>query len=229
MTTSRTVTILTANFGRGAPADRFEANLDRVLDETPGQHRFFQFQEIDEANPGVHELRMIKQKLKGTHKLVGSKTRVPIAVPNTFTVLGRSVVVAAEGVDNLSPRRHVVQANVCPDGLKNCRVVATNTHFPRDDEKLLAARRSSDETLKLRVAKPGRRTKPLSVWLTGDLNSQHYEKLAPNEQRLVTARLDYIRAYPAGGVKMKTLKTGSIDLTIDGHNAHWAKVLITWP
>ena len=229
MTTSRTVTILTANFGRGVPASEFEANLDRVIEKTPGVHRFFQFQEIDEANPGVEELRLIKKKFRGTHKLVGTKTHVPIAVPKTFDVLGRSVVVAAEGVDNLSPRRHVVQANVCVKGKRDCRAVATNTHFPRDAKALLEARRDSDAMLRTRLAKPGRRTNPISVWLTGDLNSQNYDKLAPNEKRLVTARLDYIRAYPAGGVTMKLVKTGSIDLTIDGHNAHWAKVLITWP
>lgn len=229
MTTSRTVTILTANFGRGVPASKFEANLDRVIEKTPGVHRFFQFQEIDEANPGVQELRMIKQKLKGTHKLVGSKTHVPIAVPKTFEVLGRSVTVAAEGVDRLSPRRHVVQANVCPVGHKDCKVVATNTHFPRDAQELEDARKESDAVLRTRVGKPGKRTKPNPVWLTADLNSQRYDKLAPNEKRLVTARLDYIRAYPAGGVTMQLVKTGSIDLTIDGHNAHWAKVLITWP
>jgi hypothetical protein len=31
------------------------------------------------------------------------------------------------------------------------------------------------------------------------------------------------------GVRMKLLSAGTVDLTIDGHNAHWARVEVAWP
>ena len=228
MTTSRTVTILTGNLGRGVSSNRFEENLDLVIKKTPGAHRFFQFQEIDEADE-PEEFKMIKAKLGDTHTFVGGKTNVPIAVPRSFKVFSRSATVASEGVDGLSPRRHVVQAVVHPDDHPDCKIVATNTHFARDASSLARPRREADIVLRQRLKSARERKTPLAAWLTADLNSRNYKKLGPDEMRLVTARLDYIRAYPAGDVKMKLLKTGAIDLSIDGHNAHWARVLVTWP
>ena len=223
MSVTRTVTVLGGNFGRGVSADRFEENLDRVIKETPGSHRFFQFQEINEANPGVDELKMIKAKLGKTHRFVGTKTHVPIAIPRSFKVDRRIVNVASEGVDRLSPRRHVVQAIVHPDGHPTAKVVPTNTHFARDAKALRKVRGDADAMLRKRL------DIDLSAWLTADLNSQFYSTLGKDELKLISARLDYLRAYPRAGVRMQCMRTGTINLTIDGHNAHWARIKITWP
>lgn len=222
MTTTKTVTIVTANLGRGVPPSRFEENLDRLIKQTPGVHRFFQFQEIDEADD-AEEMKMIRAKLHETHHFVGVKTHVPIAIPRTFKVDRRIINVASEGVDHLSPRRHVVQAVVHPKGHPTAKIVPTNTHFARDADALDKVRADADRVLRKRL------DIALPAWMTGDLNSQFYKKLNEDELKLVEVRLDYIRGYPRAGVRMQCLKAGHIDLTIDGHNAHWARVKITWP
>ena len=226
--TTRTITISTSNLGRGASVDKFEENLDRLIKQTPGTHRFFGFQEIDEADT-PEEMKILKAKLGETHTFAGLQTHVPIAIPRTFKVKHRAVTVASEGVDGLSPRRHVVEAVVHPDGKPSCKIAATNTHFARDATPLARVRSEADVVLRQRLANLRHKDVPVAAWLTADLNSRRYKKLAGNEEELVTARLDYIRAYPTNDVTMKLLKTGTVDLTIDGHNAHWARVLVTWP
>lgn len=220
----RTVVIATGNFGRGVTWDEFTSNVDKFIKETPGTHRFFNWQEIGEADfRGKRELEYIKQKLSKTHRFAGLQTHVPIAIPRTFRVQSRAVTVATEGVDHLSPRRHVVQAYVSPLGHPDQLVHSSNTHFPRDAPPLAHARMQADEVLRDRLSGdcPG--------WLTADINSQRYATLGKNELRFVDARLDLIRAYERGGVTFELLNKGSVDLSIDGHNAHWARVKITWP
>lgn len=222
MKLSRNVTIVTANLGRGASIDEFKENVRRLKEEVPGKNRFFGFQEIDEADT-PSELKILREVFGETHQFAGTKTHVPIAIPRTFTVSKRESTVASEGVDGLSPRRHVVQATVHPDGHPSRKIIATNTHFARDTRKLLQARSRASVVLQqqLRTEHPS--------WLTADLNSQGYRPLAFDEKRFVTARLDYIRGYERADVKLRLLNVGSVNLTIDGHNAHWARVQITWP
>ncbi len=221
MTVTRTVVVATGNLGRNVTINEFERNLDRMIARVPGKNRFFQFQEIDEADT-PEEMRMIRAKLGDTHRFAGVKTHVPIAVPKTFKVSSRLNRVASEGVAGLSPTRHVVQAVVWPDGHPDCKVIANNTHLARSAPRLYQARIDHDQVLREALAVP------TASWLTGDLNSTDYPQLSRNEQEWVEARLDYIRGYERAGVKFELLQTGSINLTIDGHNAHWAKVQITW-
>lgn len=221
---TRTVVISTANAGRGVTWEKFKQNIDKIIAETPGTHRFFNWQEIGEADfDGKRELEYIQDKLTKTHRFAGLQTHVPIAIPRTFRVKNRSVVVASEGVDHLSPRRHVVRAVVSPVDHPQALVHSTNTHFARDAPPLALARAQADEVLRERL------TIDVAGWLTADLNSSLYSKLGKNEMRLVNARLDVIRAYERDGVTFELLKTGSINMSIDGHNAHWARVKITWP
>lgn len=228
--TNRTITIVTANLGRGVGTKEYLANVDRLERQVPGHHRFYGFQEIDEAD-APEERRLLRARLRDTHRFVGLETAVPIAVPRSWTVQRRVITRASDGIAGISPHRHVVQAVVHPDGLPECKAVAENTHFARDVEVAAKARADADEVLRARIHHwQVRRDWP--SWLTADLNSANYPKLAPHgERRLVSARLDVIRAYlPAedDGVRLVLLDTGTVDLTIDGHNAHWAKVRLEW-
>ena len=221
MKLTRTVTIVTANLGRGVPTREFKANVDRIKNQTPGRHRFFGFQEIDEADV-PEELDYLRKIFGNTHRFVGVNTRVPILVPHSFKISRRIITPASDGVKGLSPQRHVVQALVHPEEHRAAKLLATNTHFGRNIAPLAASRESAEHVLRARL-----RTKHAG-WMTGDLNSSHYPRLAPREIRFVSKRLDYIRGYERKGVSMKLLDSGTINLTIDGHDAHWARVRITW-
>ena len=51
-----------------------------------------------------------------------------------------------------------------------------------------------------------------------------------DEQTLAHHGLDWIKCVQApGGTQLKVTETGSIDLTIDGHDAQWARVELYRP
>lgn len=224
--TTRTITVVTSNLGRGVSLDEFKENVDRIEAKVPGQHRFFGFQEVDEADLPA-EMAYLRHKFRKTHRFVGSKTAVPIAIPRTFTVARRQITFASSGVAEFSPHRQLVQAVVYPNGHPDAKSVAANIHLGRNVAELFEARRDATAVVKKRLEHW--QSKNLAAWLTADLNAVKFKKLNDNEQRLVTARLDYIRAYPAGGVKFEVKDKGTVDLTIDGHDCQWVKVKLTWP
>jgi hypothetical protein len=219
----RDVTIVTANLGRKASISEFEDNVMRIKRATPKRGTFIGWQEIDEDDD-PRELRYIKEAFGLTHRMVGTKTHVPISVPRNFEISRRIVEKASDGVKGLQPDRHVVQAVVHPEGHPENKVAHTNTHFGRNIEALKEERRQSERVLRKQLGEIG-----LPTWLTADLNSENYTHLSNPEFRFVTARLDYIRAYPRGNIRMRLINTGTINLVGDGHNAHWARAQITWP
>lgn len=225
--TTRTITTETVNLGRGGRPGEFSENLARIRLRTPGQHRFYGFQEIDEADePDEHKALKLTLGAQG-YTFAGWKTHVPIAVPPGFKIKRRIVKVASEGVDHLSPRRHVVTAVVHPDDHPDCLLAFTNTHFARDAEALARVRSEADEVLRNRIRANNKAG--LSGFLTADLNSRRYRSLGAHETKIIGHRLDYVRSYePEDGASIEVLDTGVVDLTIDGHNAHWAKAKVTW-
>lgn len=226
--TTRTITIATANLGRDVSVAEFMANLAR-LERVPGKDVFYGLQEIDEADK-PEEWRATRRRFADTHRFIGAKTAVPILVPRSWRIHSRHVTFASAGVAHLSPNRHVVQGIVFPDGKPDCRAVPTNTHFARNDPRLEEARAASGDVLRDRIAwATGRRG--LAAWLTADINKANYARLGDREERFVSAGLDLIRGFEPADHKpsMEQLDEGTIDLTIDGHNLHWAKVRLVWP
>jgi hypothetical protein len=217
----RNVTVVRANLGRGATVDQFENNVDRILDRAPGHSVFIGWQEIDEDDK-PQEMRYLKKVLKDTHTIVGDKTKVPISVPKTFEVKKRFVEKVSDGVKGLQPDRFVVRALVFPEGKPDRLVNHTNVHLGRNIPELQDSRREIREFLEkdIRQSRAG--------WLTGDLNSHNYPALGRPERRLVTARLDYIRAYESDDVSFRQLDRGTIRLVGDGHNAHWTRLQVIW-
>lgn len=224
--TTRTITVATVNLGRGVRDAEFRRNADNVFNKVPGPHRFFGFQEVDEADK-PEEFLYLKRLFRKTHRFVGSNTAVPIAVPRTFEVKRRIVTFASAGVAEFSPHRQLVQAVVHPKGKPDDILVDNNIHLGRNVPQLKEARGEATEKIQTRLKHWAE--KDFAAVLTGDLNARNFKKLGDNEKRFVSADLDYVRGYPAGGVKMELLKTGTVDLTIDGHDAEWARIRITWP
>lgn len=224
--TVRTITITTANLGRKVSIAEFKENVDRINKKVPGTHRFFGFQEVDEADK-PEEMSYIRNVFGKTHRFVGSKTAVPIAIPRTFEVARGTVTFASTGVAEFSPHRELVQAVVYPEGKMADKIVANNIHLGRNVKELKYARAMA--TAKVVKRLDYWNGKDLPAWLTADLNSTNFKRMGKDEERWVQERLDYVRGYPAGGVKFDLLKTGTVDLTIDGHDAQWVKVKVTWP
>lgn len=217
----RHVTVVTANLGRGATVRQFKDNVDRIVKKTPGKSVFYGFQEIDEADK-PEELAYIRKVLGETHRFVGTKTKVPIAVPRSFEISRRVVEEASDGVAKLQPDRFIVRALVHPVDHPNRKVNHTNTHFGRNVPELRESREEMDEHLRKEIARSR------AGWLTADLNKDGYPPLGNPEKRLVEARLDVIRAHESDKVRFRLLNTGTIRLVGDGHNAHWAKMHVIW-
>ncbi len=217
----RNVTVVTANLGRGATVEQFEDNVDRILDKAPGKSVFIGWQEIDEADK-PREMSYLKKVLKDTHRLVGVKTHVPIAVPKTFVVKDQFIEKASDGVKGLQPDRYVVRALVHPEGKPDRLVNHTNTHFGREIPELRESREEMREhtTREIESSRAG--------WLTADLNAHNYRALGRPERRLVVAGLDVIRAYESDDVSFRQLDRGTIRLVGDGHNAHWTQMQVIW-
>jgi hypothetical protein len=217
----RNVTVVTANLGRGATVEQFEDNVDRILDKAPGKSVFIGWQEIDEDDE-PREMPYLRKVLKDTHRIVGAKTKVPIAVPRTFEIKRSFIEKASDGVKRLQPDRYVVRALVHPEGKPNRLVNHTNVHFGRDIPELQESRQEIHEHVNqdLEASRAG--------WLTADLNAHNYRMLARPEKRLVVAGLDVIRAYESDDVRFRQLDRGTIRLVGDGHNAHWTQMQVIW-
>lgn len=217
----RNVTVVTANLGRGATVEEFEDNVDRIMDQAPGKNVFIGWQEIDEDDK-PREMPYLKKVLKDTHRLVGVNTKVPIAVPRSFEIKKAFIEKVSDGVKGLQPDRYVVRALVHPEG-KDARLVNhTNTHFGRNIPQLAESRREMRDFVEadIRQSRAG--------WLTADLNSHGYPVLGRPERRLVTAGLDYVRAYESDDVSFRQLGRGTIRLVGDRHNAHWTQMHVIW-
>lgn len=217
----RTITAVTANLGRGATVEQFEDNVDRILRKAPGKSVFIGWQEIDEADE-PREMPYLRKVLKDTHRLVGTNTKVPIAVPRTFEIKDRFVEKVSDGVKGLQPDRYVVRALVHPKGSPKRLVNHTNTHFGRNIPELADSRAEMHEY----VEKVIQRSR--AGWLTADINAHNYRALGRPERKLVVAGLDIIRAYESEEVTFRQLDRGTINLVGDGHNAHWTRMQVIW-
>lgn len=223
MKASRTITLVTANLGRKATLGEFKDNVMRMKRQIGTRGVFIGFQEIDEDDR-PEEMSFIRSVYKDTHRFVGTNTHVPIAVPRSFEIDKSVIKQGSSGVAHLQPNRHVVKVVVRPADLKTKRQFAMlNTHFGRDIPELEEERREDDRLLRSMIGDE------LASFVTLDANTENYPFLDRQEQKLVTARIDYIRAVERPGTHIRLFDTGSVRLTGDGHNAQWANVQITWP
>src|SRR3954462_1383936 len=118
MTRSVTITVVTANIGRGVSTDVARANIERIAERFPGA--FVGFQEIDEAD-GPDEATLLLSRfpsaggpshpgpgdgvataMPGTYAFAGFsgpgwKRATPIAVPSTWSILGQSLKKSSDG------------------------------------------------------------------------------------------------------------------------------------
>lgn len=211
---------VTANLGRHVSTAEFLENVRR-LDEHAGRGTVIGFQEIDEDDtPNEHHgLRVTLRDFA----FAGWDTRVPIAFGDRWSAAQETVVKASRGLARLSPARVITEVELKHDS--GLIVVALNVHFPRNDSRLLSRWFSVEAKVKRRLRRHYRRGVTV-VWTT-DANRVRLPQLHPAERTLAHHGLDWIRCVEhPDGVRLRVIDTGSIPLTIDGHDAQWARVEI---
>lgn len=217
--------VWTVNLGRHVSVSKFRANAAAVLDDHDAGSAYG-FQEIDEDDtPPEHEI--VRELAGPDDHLVGWGTFEPIVVAGKYRVRRPRVAFAAHGVAHLTPTRHIVSCLVDrADRPGVPPVQLLDNHAPRETGALaeeISANRHAYTGELLRGHGLG-----LSQIYVGDENDPHFPQLINHEHTAVHAGLDYIRyvEHPRGA-RLEVLDTGLVDLTIDGHNAHWAKFRVS--
>ncbi|MBB3041036.1 endonuclease/exonuclease/phosphatase family protein [Nocardioides soli] len=216
--------LVTANLGRGADTAEFLRNV-RAIDAEAGSGAVIGFQEIDEDDrPDEHGA--LRHVLGRAFSFTNWHTRVPIGYGRRWKRKRSQAISASAGLFRLSPARVISEAVLVHD--RGLELVVLNVHFPRNDPRLLSRWRSVDAKLRKRIAHWHARGRTV-VWL-GDANRGRLGPMHPLEQTLAHDGLDWIRVikHPAGAQVRRT-DTGTVDLTIDGHDALWARVDLHTP
>jgi hypothetical protein len=254
---SVTITVVTANIGRGVSTDVAHANIDRIATGFPGA--FVGFQEIDEADSpdeaalvsstfpvangatptGMHEA--LATSGQDTYAFAGFsgpgwKRATPIAVPATWDILRQSVRRSSDGLAHVSPSRVIVSARCRPVADPDFPpVLFLNGHYPlarRKRAKVLweACQASWTE----RAAEiHDRPAGGFTIITTRDTNHHgRMPKIHPRERQLLAPGIDRISVIPADPssphrVTVRVLDRRVVDLTIDGHNAHAVDLRLT--
>lgn len=207
-----------ANLGRGVTRDVFERNLRRVLD-AGGPRAVYALQEIDEADaPDEHEI--VGTITRNTHHVIGANTAVPILVPRHLDIIGDRQTLACKGLAKYTPHRVVNEAllQLGP----NLKVAVLNTHLPIDRPATASRRAEVRRALRIR-ARQRQQQLMGGVW-AADTNTRGSFPVIPGEARVVNAAIDKARAWAPPGRRVVVTEQRTVDLTIDGHDAHGARI-----
>lgn len=222
--------IATANLGRNVSIARFIANVLVLVRHLAGA--VICLQEIDEDDlPNEH--RIIGRRLRKRWWFAGARTRVLIAVPKrTWERVAGKVTHGSDGIGGVSPERKIVTI-VIRHIRTGLQVAIVNTHaaYPNPKHRQTqqtAAREAQDQLHAALVAEVTRLVDlGLTVFVVGDMNNRRAPKPHPDARMIVGAGgIDYIWVIEGRGplaVDVKVRGTRSINLTIDGHNAHAAR------
>lgn len=211
-----------ANLGRGVSPDKFERNLSRVL-HAGGHRAVYAFQEIDEADD-PNEMLILRRLTDHTHRIVGSNTAVPILVPRHLPLVGTQQTLACKGLAKYTPNRIVNEALVQLG--PNLQVAILNTHLPLNRPATASRRRDVRETLRRRARA---RVEMAGVWVA-DTNTRHgWPSIVHDEESVIDAGIDKAKAWAPRGrhvisvTERRNVKL-EVDLSIDNHDAHGARI-----
>lgn len=212
-----------ANFGRGVPVAVFVENLDRLL-EAGGPRALYALQEIDEADK-PEEMDILRRRVRDTHHVVGEHTAVPILVPFHLELADALVTPACKGLALFTPNR-VINEAVIQLG-PNLAVAVENTHLPRlpddvsDEVRQELTNRRTDVRKALRTRT---RAHDAGVWVADTNTRRGWPTIAKGEKTVTDAGIDKAKAWVLPGRKIRITDRRTVNLTIDGHDAHGARV-----
>jgi hypothetical protein len=220
---SMTITIVTANIGRGVSTDVAHANIHRIAAGFPGA--FVGFQEIDEADspdeaslietrfPPVGELPpptvlhdVLTAEGQGKYAFAGFrgpgwKRATPIAVPTTWDIVRQNVRKSSDGLAHVTPNRVIVSARCRPvEDPGFPPVLFLNGHYP------LAHKKAAKEIWKTCQASWTERANEIhdrpaggfTILTTRDTNRHGpMPKIHRRERQLLPPGIDRISVIPA--------------------------------
>ena len=259
MSRSVTVTVVTANIGRGVTTEVAHANIRRIARSVPGA--FVGFQEIDEADapdeaaliplrftpvgevpqPGMQDV--FTDEGQPTYAFAGTsgpgwKRATPVAVPSTWEIVRQSTRKASDGLAQVTPNRVIVTARCRPTvdaGFPP--VVFLNGHYPL--ARTAVAKRIWAEcqaSWVTRAAEIHDATEGGFTIITMRDTNRHgrMPKIHPDERQLLAPGIDRISIIPAEPssphlVTARVLDRPVVNLTIDGHDAHGVVLRLTAP
>ena len=206
-----------ANLGRGVTTDVYRRNLSWILG-TFGARAVYCLQEIDEADK-PDEMEILLSKTRDTHHIVGRRTAVPILVPHHLDLFSVHVEPACKGLALITPNRVVNEAVI--QLRKDLQVAVLNTHLPRNVPPLTNGRRRD-----VREALTGRAiVHPAGVWVADTNTRKGWPAIRKAERTLIDAGIDKAKVWAPGGYRLVLgTHTRTVNLTIDGHNAHGRSV-----
>lgn len=218
--------LVQANLGRGVETPEFLRNFDALF-ERGGKRAVYALQEIDEAD-APEEMDLIRQRVRLTHHVIGDHTAVPILVPFHLPLFSVHLEPACKGLAKFTPNRVVTEA-VIQLG-RNHAPAILNTHLPRlpddvDDETRAALEeRRADCRRALRTRAQEHEA---GAWLADTNTHRSWPTIVPGEKTVTDAGIDKARAWAPQGRRVIVTDRWTVNLTIDGHNAHGARVV--WP
>lgn len=214
---------VSANLGRHVDTAEFLANVRRIDDEA-GRGAVIGFQEIDEADtPNEHA--GLRKVLDG-FDFAGWETREPIAFGDRWQIRRHDVTKGAPGLARLSPARTITEALAVHHS--GAELVFLGLHYPRNDPRL-RVRWSDLRTRHKERIDYHHALRRTVVWFS-DVNRVRFTPLHPAERTLAHKGLDWIRVVEhPDGAQVDVEDTGLINLTIDGHDAPWARVSLHHP
>lgn len=211
------LTVVTANIGRGYRPSEARDNFERV------RHGFSDaligWQEIDEADQ-ADEHKLLAHIFGPDHyRNVGFRHSVPISVPAPWTVEQADVVFACKFLPHATPNRYIVSA-LCSHPDLSEPVVFLNGHYPlaRLGGREGRARWSDCQASWVKRVLEWRQ-EGHTIVTTRDSNRLRFmPKLHPSERQLLPNAISRISVIP-GSVGVKVVDRRDVNLTIDGHNA----------
>lgn len=204
-----------ANLGRGVAPAEFTRNLERILAEF-GPRAVYCFQEIDEAD-APEEMDILARLTRDTHHIVGQQTAVPVLVPRHLSLASAAITPACKGLAKFTPNRTVTEVAIQLG--RNFAVAVLNTHLPIDRPQTKDRRADVRKALRTRAL-----LHESGIWMA-DTNSKHgWPTIHPDEAPVVNAGIDKAKAWAEDGRRVVVTEQRTVRLSIDGHNAHGARV-----
>jgi hypothetical protein len=208
-----------ANLGRGVDRYVFEHNFRNIM-EAAGPRAVVCLQEVDEAD-APNEMSIIAALVQNSHVIIGGNTAVPILVPRRFNIIGDLQTMGCRGLAKYTPNRPINE--VMLELRRGLKVSVFNTHLPLDRVQTLTRRQELRRKLRKR-ARQRQDELMAGIWVADTNTRRGWPTIVKGETTVVNAGIDKSKAWAPPGHYVVVSDRQRVDLSIDNHNAHGARV-----